>query len=166
MRSLLTAALCSAALAYVLFSGLGVLLSPALDTPLSEASAADALAFSFPDQGEHWVEPSGAVAHTWLHRQAYVEGFAVERNVDQRYTEQVLKVGWPFTVVRGFIRSTGTASARTGVAWAAPAEAPVRLLPMQPVWPGVVFYGLVGLLMAYAVSRAQGRSPRARLSPQ
>ncbi|MEM8558533.1 MAG: hypothetical protein AAGG50_11985 [Bacteroidota bacterium] len=156
MRFAFFAAAGTAMLAFLCFGVLGFVLSPSLDTTLAEADAVAALAFTFDDRPGAWQNASGQIAHTWLYRQAYIGGEVRRGTASVSHTEQVLKVGWPFTVVRGFIRSAGSDVEHTGVAWSAETVGqPARLWPVQPVWPGVVFYGLAGLAFALVGTRVR-----------
>ena len=74
---------------------------------------------------------------------AYVEG-NLGSSSGERYSEQVLKVGWPSRSVRGFIRTAGGKVDREGARLVGRADQPVRLLPTQPLWPGVALYGFLG----------------------
>ena len=138
--------------AYAAFALIGLAATPTLGVPLSPEDATAAIAFSFVDEGAEEGKASGYAAHGWLYRRGYVEGTSPDGS---RLSEQVLKVGWPFTVVRGFVRSRDGDPDHEGVAWASDLEAdrPVRLLPVQPVWPGVVFYGILGALAFRARNR-------------
>jgi hypothetical protein len=132
--------------AYALFGLVGLAARPSLGLPLSGGEALAALSFSFPGEGGDWTEASGYASHGWLYRRAYVEGTSP---AGTRRSEQVLKVGWPFTVVRGFVRNGGGNPGHEGVGWTSdprPGE-PARLLPVQPVWPGIALYGLLGVLV-------------------
>ena len=132
--------------AYALCGLLGLAATPSLGLPLSGGNTLTALAFSFPDEDGDWTEASGYASHGWLYRRAYVEGTSP---AGTWRSEQVLKVGWPFTVVRGFVRSGGGNPGHEGVGWTSdsrPGEA-ARLLPVQPVWPGIALYGLLGVLV-------------------
>jgi hypothetical protein len=141
----------SAIMAYVAFGFIGLAATPSLGPPLSVGEAETALAFSFPDEGRDWTESSGHASHGWLYRRAYVEGTS---RAGVRRSEQVLKVGWPFTVVRGFVRGGDGEPGNLGVAWTSPASRgePARLLPVQPVWPGLAFFGFLGALLLGAIS--------------
>ncbi len=139
----------AATVAFGLFALLGITAPPRLGAPLSTEATVRALSFSFPMEGNLWLEPSGHASHGWLYRRAYVEGMSAGRG-STRYSEQVLKVGWPFTVVRGFIWREGVKVTGSGVGWKSemgPAGT-ARLLPVQPVWPGILFYGLVGIILS------------------
>jgi hypothetical protein len=130
---------------YIVFALIGFASLPAQGARLSAPVAVDALAFSFGREVPHgasWIEAGGSAAHGWLIRQAYVHG-RMEPN-GTRYAEQVRKIGWPFTTVRGFIRAVDHDVQPVGAFFIRgdPAVGPVRFLPMQPVWPGLVVSGI------------------------
>jgi hypothetical protein len=135
--------------AYAAFGLIGLAAPPTLGIPLSARETQTSLAFSFPDEGGDWTRASGYASHGWLYRRAYVQGMSA---AGARRAEQVLKVGWPFTVVRGFVRSGNGAPGHLGVGWTSDVSPgdPARLLPLQPVWPGIVLYGVLGALMLAA----------------
>ncbi|NNK48194.1 MAG: hypothetical protein HKP01_04915 [Gemmatimonadetes bacterium] len=136
--------------AYALFGLVGLAATPSLGPSLSDGETLAALAFSFPAEGGDWTEASGYASPGWLYRRAYVAGTS---QAGVRCSEQVLKAGWPFTVVRGFARSGGGDHGNEGVGWISnsrPGE-PARLLPIEPVWPGIVLYGLLGVLAWYMI---------------
>ena len=141
-----------ALLAYALFAAVGVTTRSTRGSPIEALAAEAALIFAFPTasrEGDQWHAVSGTARHGWLLRQAYVEG-NLGSSSGERYSEQVLKVGWPFTVVRGFIRTAGGKVDREGarlVGRADPGQ-PVRLLPTQPLWPGVALYGFLGMVVS------------------
>ena len=158
MRTLVQFVL-SACLAYIAFAVLGVLTAPGFGSPLSPDEAVAALSFSFPEVNPDWKRPAGNASHGWLFRRAYVEGYAGSI-VEVRYSEQVLKVGWPFTVVRAFVRTTNNDLTPEGAAWVGPFTPgrPVRVLPVQPVWPGLMVYGFLGAAVVAGIGRARHRS--------
>jgi hypothetical protein len=132
-------------------------------SPLTEEAAAIALSFSFPTVEQEWEDPTGSASHGWLFRRAYIAGYG-SSTPPTHYSEQVLKVGWPFTVVRGFIRNVEGRISREGAPWteAQAPEGAARLLPTQPVWLGLALYGLLGTIVASGVGRIRGRhDPRA-----
>ena len=158
----------SATLACLLFALIGATTRPGADPPITTSAAMEALAFAFRDVGlgaEEWQEPSGTARHGWLLRRAFVQGYLAPDPGNQ-YTEQVLKVGWPFTVVRGFIRTAGPQVSREGarVMGDVVPGRPVRFLPTQPVWPGVIFYGLLGAVLTTWVRRSRAASPHPNVS--
>jgi len=163
MKALLVGFPCSALLAYLLCALAGVTAQPVPGPSVTAEEAAAALAFSFSDADPEpgsWHIPSGTASHGWLFRRAYVQGHLGSVS-GTFYSEQVLKVGWPFTVVRGFVRRVGPQTTQEGalVIGAAQMATSRRILPTQPVWPGVVFYGLVGIVIHTAIPR------RFRLTP-
>lgn len=145
---------------------MGVLASPGIESRLTDDEASAALTYSFPNAGSEWVNPAGYVSHDWLYRRVYVEGRTGQPD-PVRYTEQVLKSGWPFTVSRGFVRTSNGETTTEGVAWMAstPVDGPVRLLPVQPVWPGLVFYGLLGTVLVSGFQALRRTRPSAPTHP-
>ena len=146
-----------ALVAYAIGAFVGAAAAPAPGTSITTTEAAAALAFSFPDAGSEpasWFSPSGNASQGWLIRRAYVTG-RLWSETGTVYSEHVLKVGWPFTVVRGFIRMVGSETSQEGAGGIppAPGATSARMLPTQPVWPGLIFYGLVGGLGFAALSR-------------
>lgn len=140
MKQTLVAVPVCAGVVYVTATLLGLSRSPQLGQTLDAERSTFALSTAFP-LVSGWTDVRGATSHTWLARRAFVEG--VDSATGHRYSEQVLKVGWPFTAVRGFDRrsdATDIAPSSIGIGWAAdaPFGHPRRLLPLQPVWPGVV----------------------------
>ena len=77
------------------------------------------------------------------------------------YSEQVLKVGWPFTTVRGFVRVADGEVNPDGALWLQedPTQGPVRFLPIQPVWPGLLInsFGITLLWLAIVALWQRGR---------
>lgn len=154
---------CGALAAYVVCALVGAAVQPVLGPSMSTTEAAAALAFSFRGAGSEpgaWYDPSGNASHSWIFRRAFVTGH-LGSDSGTAYSEQVLKVGWPFTVARGFIRTVGPEMSQEGarVMGAAKAGLPTRMLPTQPVWPGVVFFGLVGAIGFTAISRRSSPAP-------
>lgn len=161
--------LVSAALGYALCAAFGWTLAPTTGNSLDPSEAAAALRFAFPDAGDgsnSWHAPEGTATRGRLIRRAYVHGH-LDSSSGPRYSEQVLKVGWPFTVVRGFIRSSGTELRTRGAYFVGPAAVnePVRMLPMQPVWPGIIVVGLAGALAATAIASRRAKSAGAGPAP-
>ena len=142
---------------YLAFGLLGFQLRPRPNhgSPLSEPAVVTALTFAF--RGEitaspDWYDVEGTTTHGWLTRRAFVRGALGADRV--AYSEQVFKVGWPFTMVRGFVRTVGEQVRREGVLVIRgdPRAGPVRLLPLQPVWPGMIINSgwLAAVLLAMA----------------
>jgi len=136
---------------YLLFALLGLAAPPYLGDRIPDMEARSALSFSFAEEGNEWAEAAGYVSHGWLYRRAYLRGTPTAGSGFPR-SEQALKSGWPFTVVRGFVRTRGEEVALAGAGWASTPEPgqPARLLPLQPIWPGILLYGLVGALLSLA----------------
>lgn len=154
---------CGALIAYLLCALVGAAAPPNLGPSMTTNEAATALAFSFSDAGSgpgSWYAPSGNASQGWLFRRAYVTGRSGSDS-GTFYSEQALKVGWPFTVVRGFVRNVGTAMSLHGarIIGARETATPLRMLPTQPVWPGMVFFGLIGAFVSTVVSRRRGGAP-------
>ncbi|MEM1054244.1 MAG: hypothetical protein AAGI52_01860 [Bacteroidota bacterium] len=157
MRTVLLRFVGFAVLAFVLYAGLGTLIPPASAPDLPGEQAAEALAFSFAEVESDpaaWSATEGVADHRWWTRRSFVAG----ETEAGRYSEQVLKVGWPFTVVRGFVRTSGTSVQPVASHPLSEVSAgPVRMLPLQPVWPGVVAMGLLGVLAMLLVDRVRSR---------
>lgn len=158
MRLLLARFISGAIVGYLLCAIIGLAVPPTAELdPMATDVAASALAFSFPEDGAdstRWMESTGGTSHTWLLRRAYVEG-QLDFSPSSRFSEQVLKVGWPFTGVRGFVRRAGS-ELRTEGAWVVGvpnSDGLVRMLPLQPVWPGIVVFGLASILLAPLATR-------------
>lgn len=140
---------------YAVLAFAGFLLPLADGEALSEQQAGEALDFAFnaefPD-GTAWLEVSGDARHGWLTRRAFVRGSS--ESDETIYSEQVLKVGWPFTTVRGFVRTMAGNIRWEGVLWVQgdPTAGPVRLLPVEPVWPGLLINSLGVTLLVLAVA--------------
>lgn len=99
---------------YVALAMAGFFLSAPPGEALTATQSVQALDFAFADEVPEadWRDVEGNAHHDWLTRRAFVRGSS---GPDQSvYSEQVLKVGWPFTTVRGFVRTmAGTNGART-----------------------------------------------------
>lgn len=126
-------------LGYVTFALVGFVSAPLEGSPLSAAEAEAALAFAFPNAPGDWSRTQGTSSHSWLLRRAYVRGYS-GRLTPSSYSEQTLKVGWPFTTVRGFIRSAGHERRTTGALFLQgdSSGGSIRFMPIQPVWPGLI----------------------------
>lgn len=157
MKTGLLGVLAGASAAYVLCALLGAQARPTLGPAMTPAQAAAALAFAFSDAGpapDVWADPAGHTMHGWLFRRGYVTG-RLGSEPAVAYSEQVLKVGWPFTVVRGFVRTVGS-QVRLDGALVLDATAPTtarRLVPLQPVWPGLGLSWLLGAIVCVMVER-------------
>jgi hypothetical protein len=127
-------------LGYVTFALVGFASAPLDGRPLSAVEAEAALAFAFPNAEGVWSRTEGTSSHSWLFRRAYVQGHS-GRPTPSAHSEQVLKVGWPFTAVRGFIRSAGHERRTAGASFLQgdATGGPIRFMPIQPVWPGLIF---------------------------
>lgn len=162
MRRIVLGFALGASAALVLCSIIGATSPVRAGQPIESEAAEVALDFAFRDARPErmlWHAASGTAHHGWLFRTAYVEGsLGAESGVG--YSEQVLKVGWPFTVVRGFIRTAGDEVELEGARLVGGVDRgqPVRLVPMQPVWPGMALYGLLGMVAAIGVARWQADS--------
>jgi hypothetical protein len=154
---------------YLAFGLLGFQLRPRDGSSLADPAAAAALTFAFREDFAHspdWYDVEGTSAHGWLTRQAFVRG-ALEATDGVPYSGQVLKVGWPFTMVRGFVRVVGEDVRREGVLVIRgdPRAGPVRLLPIQPVWPGMIINSLWLAAVLLTMAGLGRRLARARRSP-
>ena len=118
------------------------------------------------DEAPHM--PEGSARRTRLYRRSFVAGWG-DGEEPVAYSEQVLKVGWPFTTVRGFVRRAGADVSYEGaVPLSEPArrDSGIKILPLQIVWPGLVIdsgliAALLGVLSTIVSSRraADSRSP-------
>ena len=148
---------------------LGFQLRPHQGASLAESAVTAALTFAFRrDVGQRpgWYSAEGTGSHGWLTRRAYVRGAL--RGMDGiHYSEQVLKVGWPFTTVRGFVRVAGQDVRRDGVLVIRgdPREGPVQLLPIQPVWPGMIINSVWLAAVLLAMAGLGRRLAQAKRSP-
>ena len=106
--------------------------------------------------------PRGTAHSGRLIRRAYVSGWTTEAS-QRRFSELVLKVGWPFTTVRGFVRRKGVqveydGSIPLGKNLGEPDEE--KFLPLQIVWPGFVVNSalLAALILGFTeLVRSRGR---------
>lgn len=136
------------------FGLIGYLSSLALSEPVPAPAVATNLStvFGLPpsDVGE-WSHLEGWVHHGALVRRGWA--FGVRDGVE--YREQVLKAGWPFTSVRGFLHVRNGELESRYAAWMAgpPSAGPVRYWPLQPVWPGLVFNTAWIALVLWLLSR-------------
>lgn len=128
---------------------------------LGGTAAVEALEFVFGLEGGsavHISSAEGATHHSAFTRKSFIQGVAPEGG---RYAEQVLKVGWPFTIARAFVHETPEGRHTHGVfgselGRSLPAES---IYPVQPVWPGVLFWGLVGVAGAAILGRSSSGKP-------
>lgn len=114
------------------------------DDILVHSEAEEQLDFLFGGQYQ-WRQdeahrPRGTTHTGRLIRRAYVSGWTMEEP-QRRFSELVLKVGWPFTTVRGFVRRKGVQVEYDGCIplrqnLGEPDEE--KILPLQIVWPGFV----------------------------
>ncbi len=140
-----------AALSYFLCALIGLAATPRTGATLQPDLAVDALTFSFP-AARGWENVAGSASHGWLYRRAHLEGEANATSAGAakaKFSEQLLKVGWPFTSVRGFVRFADGQPDHRGVGWtdADGTMTAARMLPLQPVWPGLVLNGSVAALL-------------------
>ena len=116
------------------------------------------LAFTFGDEigwsQSDGQEASGYVRRGLLVRRLVVSGWTAEP-VPRHHEELVLKVGWPFTTLRGFVRRVEGDSTPRGAVLLSPSTdklTHLRILPMQIVWPGLLFDSIIlGLLVGVVV---------------
>ena len=139
MKAFLTAWLSGALAVYLACTLVGYFTGLQLEQKLGEQAARDSLAFAFSD-AEDWTGVRGGVSQGWLIRKAWTTGESQGRH----YSEQVLKVGWPFTAARGFarIRAGETDTEGAILLQGDPKTSMVRFMPVQPVWPGIVINSL------------------------
>ena len=163
MKMFLLALLPSAGFTYITAAVLGLALSPQRGEPLDPERVREALEFAFPATTD-WSDVEGAVSHRWLVRRAFVSG--VDDDAGTLFSEQILKIGWPFTIVRGFDRRSDSRVSDVdsiGVGWVSGEQLgqPRRLLPLLPVWPGLA---VCSVTLAAAFSTAIHLSVRRRAS--
>lgn len=144
---------------YIAAAAVGAILPLAKEIPLDEALARAGLRLAFAREtqaGANWEDVSGTTLHHPLIRRAYLRG----TSDGAFFSEQVLKVGWPFTLVRGFVRVRAGEIRPRGAMWLRgdATSGPVMFFPFQPVWPGLLFTGLVLTPLLLAVSLLARRS--------
>jgi hypothetical protein len=142
--------------AYVASAFIGLALPADRGTALTESDAVLALRYAFGNlSSDQWQDAMGHALHHPVTRRAFISGMQGET----RYTEQVLKVGWPFTMARGFVRTRGAVVERDGALMPQgdPAGGPIAFLPVLPVWPGLLFNGMILTLPLLAVGVAARR---------
>lgn len=160
---LLLSWLVGAVLGFGALAAIGYSLEPGPGEPITAEEAGATLNFAFRTElgpSHTWQTANGSISHTWFVRRAFAEGISSD-GFSTRYTEQVLKVGWPFTMVRGFVRVTGSSIEADGAYLldSGAETGPVRFLPLLPVWPGVLFDGLLlGLVFFGLVRLKKGRN--------
>lgn len=146
MQRFITHFFLSALLAFVCFAVGGLVVPLRYEQTASDDAVTFALDYAFPTAAASpgpWTETAGAITHRKLYRRAFMKG-----KKTAPYSEQVLKVGFPFTVVRGFIRTSPAGTDALGAVFVAgDMEAgQATFMPLLPVWPGLVFFGLVGAI--------------------
>ncbi len=147
-RTFLAAFIAAMALNYLGCGLVGYFADHNFDRTLDTAKATEALATVFPGSGD-WTTASGSVSRGWLMRRAFITG---DRS-GAHFSEQVLKVGWPFTTARGFARVRSGVSETEGAILTEedPRTGPVRYWPVQVVWPGLLINSVpLALLIGFA----------------
>jgi hypothetical protein len=130
-----------------------------LDDPIDPAKVEEQLQITFGTairwRQETPYQPVGSASARALFRRAYVLGWN-SASSSVAYSEQTLKVGWPFTTVRGFVRRIGAEIQYEG---AIPLSSPessdrgIEFMPTQPVWPGLVINSaIIALLIGVGFS--------------
>jgi hypothetical protein len=160
VRSSVTAYAMAMIVGYSGFALAGYFIPVRQGPPLPDAAASAALSHAFGEEvpaESAWHASRGTIFRGWLVRRAYVRGHLKTAD-GVVFSEQVLKVGWPFTTVRGFIRTVGGEVRPAGalLVRGQAGSGPVRFLPVQAVWPGLVFNSLwiaVVFLAAVAIWR-------------
>ena len=159
-----------AALALNLFTAVMVAQRPPSEgVALSDAECremlADALARS--TTGGTFDVVEGVVIRGALERRLFARGILDDSDGTVVATH-ILKVGWPFTTLRGFIYVIGEEQVTLG---AAAIDGDVRagfarFVPLQPVWPGLVINTLILAVSVGLVARVlQMLLPRRTPSP-
>lgn len=136
--------------AYLFAATLGLFIDTSYDVHLDPHVAAESLVFVFQHETGSTLEfgsADGATYHSFLTRRSFISGDALNET-EPGYSEQVLKMGWPFTVARGFVHGTPSGNHTHGaILFSTDSALPTRpILPIQPVWPGIAFWGLIGVL--------------------
>jgi|GEM_PF-5877881 len=127
---------------------IALIIDPSMDEEITNDAVTGQLKFVFGDDIQ-WLDNEhyplqGKVKHGAIFRKAHIAGWSKE-TIPVYYAEEVLKVGWPFTTVRGFAHTVGEEvtyidaielSAQSGAEQA-------RFFPLQLVWPGLVINSLL-----------------------
>ena len=134
-----------------------------METPLHEADVQAQLQYTFGEDLRFRDGLEGRIEHAAFVRRAALTGWSDEAP-SRRYAEQVLKVGWPFTTIRGFGHRRGEAVTYTGalVLSEMTEGGTVRFLPLQPVWPGVILNSLWIALVLWVLAMALARMSRTK----
>ncbi len=129
---------------------LALVIHPEMESSLTEAAIQDQLSFTFGDNLD-WHESNqyplkGEVKRGALFRKVHVSGWS-NTNEPIFYAEDVLKVGWPFTTVRGFAHQVGN-DVRYVNAYGLASENGPRFFPLEVVWPGLILNSALFALIA------------------
>lgn len=89
---------------------IALLINSAMDEEITNDAITEQLDFVFGDD-KAWLDDElyplrGHVKHGALFRKAHIAGWSKE-TIPVYHAEDVLKVGWPFTTVRGFAHTVG-----------------------------------------------------------
>ena len=92
----------------------------------------------------------GETYHGWVIKRSLLHGLPVTAQPMSVF-EQSLHVGWPLTVVQGFIHQNGPEKHTHGAfLFSSKIEPPYdKMIPYEPVWLGILFWGLVGAATAF-----------------
>ncbi len=92
----------------------------------------------------------GETYQGFLFRRSLMHGLPVTAQPMSMF-EQSLEVGWPLAVVRGVVHQNGPERHTHGaMLFGSKIEPPYdKMLPYQPVWPGILLWGLLGAATAF-----------------
>lgn len=142
---------------------IALIIDPQMDEQLTSDAVADQLEFVFGDDIQ-WLDNEqyplqGKVKHGALFRKAHIAGWSREVN-PVYYAEEVLKVGWPFTTVRGFAHTVGDEVAYINAIElnASSSAQRTKFFPLQLVWPGLIINSLLLAIVMWCVGAGYKRA--------
>ena len=129
---------------------IAVVIQPKMDESLPAAAIEDQLSYTFGNNLD-WHQSNqyplkGEVKRGALFRKVHVSGWS-NSNEPVFYAEDILKVGWPFTTVRGFAHQVGNDVRYVNAYGLASANGP-RFFPLEVVWPGLILNSALFALTA------------------
>ena len=135
---------------------IALIINPSMDEEITNDAVASQLEFVFGDDIQ-WLDNEhyplqGKVKHGTIFRKAHIAGWS-EETIPVYYAEEVLKVGWPFTTVRGFAHTVGeevTYINAIGLDTKSGTEQ-TRFFPLQLVWPGLIINSLLLAIVMWCV---------------
>jgi len=138
---------------YAVCGLLGYLSPTGFPEPLEDTQSREALSLAFP--GQRWRSAEGATHHGWLFRRSRISGISED---GKPHSEQVLKVGWPFTMARGFVWEQDEQLRGSGaLTLERLPDGAYRFWPLQPVWPGLLIDSGLILLSLLVLGRVYKR---------